>query len=62
MLDPQRRELTNSKKLCSFKSSHCLFLIIVGVSEEPDEVKSLLEEGFEYVCQKDDLVYLGKRK
>lgn len=28
----------------------------------PEEIKSLLEVGFEYVCQKDDLVFLRKRK
>jgi len=30
--------------------------------EKPEEVKSLLEAGFEYVCQKDNLIFLRKRK
>jgi len=32
------------------------------VVEKPEEVKSLLEIGFEYVCQKDNLIFLRKRK
>jgi hypothetical protein len=27
-----------------------------------EQVKAMLEVGFEYVCQKDDLVFLRKRK
>ena len=34
----------------------------VRVVEKPEEVKGLLEVGFEYVCQKDDLAFLRKRK
>lgn len=34
----------------------------VKVAEKPEEVKSLLEIGFEYVCQKDSLIFLRKRK
>jgi integrase len=34
----------------------------VRVTDKAEEVKTLLEVGFEYVCQKDDLVYLRKRK
>jgi len=34
----------------------------VRVVEKPEEVKSLLETGFEYVCQKDGLIFLRKRK
>jgi hypothetical protein len=34
----------------------------VKVAEKPEEVKSLLEIGFEYVCQKDNLIFLRKRK
>jgi hypothetical protein len=32
----------------------------VGVVEKPEEVKSLLEAGFEYVCQKDNSIFLLK--
>jgi len=35
---------------------------IVRVTDKPDEVKSLLEVGFEYVCQKDNLIFMRKRK
>jgi len=34
----------------------------VKVAEKPEEVKSLLEVGFEYVCQKEGLIFLRKRK
>jgi integrase len=34
----------------------------VKVAEKPEEVKSLLEVGFEYVCQKDNLIFLRKRR
>ena len=34
----------------------------VKVAEKPEEVKSLLEIGFEYICQKDNLIFLRKRK
>jgi hypothetical protein len=34
----------------------------VKVAEKPEEVKSLLEIGFEYVCQKDNLIFLRKPK
>ena len=34
----------------------------VRVVERPEEVKALLEVGFEYVCQKDNLIFLRKRK
>jgi integrase len=30
--------------------------------KDPEEIKALLEVGFEYVCQKDELVFLRKRK
>jgi hypothetical protein len=34
----------------------------VKVAEKPEDIKALLEAGFEYVCQKDGLVYVHKRK
>jgi integrase len=34
----------------------------VKVTDKPEEVKSLLEVGFEYVCNKDNLIFLRKRK
>ncbi len=34
----------------------------VKVAEKPNEVKALLEVGFEYVLQKDNLIFLRKRK
>jgi len=34
----------------------------VGVASKPDEIKELLEVGFEFVCQKDGLLYFRKRK
>ena len=35
---------------------------LAKVAEKPEEVKALLETGFEYVCQKDSLIFLRKRK
>ena len=35
---------------------------IVKVASTPEEIKTLLEVGFDYVCQKDGLVFLRKRK
>jgi len=34
----------------------------VKVASKTEEIKSLLETGFEYVCQKDDLMFFRKRK
>jgi hypothetical protein len=34
----------------------------VKVAEKSEEIKSLLEVGFEYVLQKDNLIFLSKRK
>jgi integrase len=34
----------------------------VRVAEESEDIKALLEVGFEYVCQKDGLIYVRKRK
>jgi hypothetical protein len=33
-----------------------------ATAKTPDEIKTLLEVGFEYVCQKDDMLYFRKRK
>jgi len=35
---------------------------IVMATKNPEEIKALLEVGFDYVCQKDDMVFLRKRK
>ncbi|MDI6691275.1 MAG: site-specific integrase [Candidatus Bathyarchaeota archaeon] len=34
----------------------------VKVTEKPEEIKTLLETGFEYICQKDQLMFFRKRK
>jgi integrase len=34
----------------------------VKVASTPEEIKGLLEVGFEYVCQKDNLAFFRKRK
>jgi hypothetical protein len=34
----------------------------VRILEKPEDMKTLLETGFEYVCQKDNLVFLRKQK
>jgi hypothetical protein len=34
----------------------------VKIAQTPQELSTLLEVGFEYVCQKDNLIFLRKRK
>ena len=34
----------------------------VRVANKPEEIKALLEVGFEYVCEKNDLMFFRKRK
>jgi len=34
----------------------------VKVAEKPEEIKALLEVGFEYVCENDGLMFFRKRK
>jgi hypothetical protein len=34
----------------------------VRVTSKPEEIKELLETGFEYVCTKDELMFFRKRK
>jgi hypothetical protein len=34
----------------------------VKVAEKAEEIKTLLETGFEFVCEKDNLAFLRKRK
>ena len=34
----------------------------VKVTDNAEDVKALLEVGFEYVCQRDNLIFLKKRK
>jgi hypothetical protein len=34
----------------------------VRVAGKPEEIKALLEIGFEYVCEKDGFLYFRKRK
>jgi hypothetical protein len=37
-------------------------VIAVKIAEKPEDVQRLLEVGFEYVCEKDNLIFLRKRK
>ena len=34
----------------------------VRVARKPEEIKALLEVGFEFVCENDNLLYFRKRK
>jgi len=34
----------------------------VKVAEKPEQIKSLLEVGFQYICSKDKLMFFRKRK
>jgi integrase len=44
----------------TFESANDSFT--VKVAQTPEEIQQLLETGFEYVCQKDNLIFLRKRK
>lgn len=35
---------------------------IVDATNDKEEIKKLLSVGFEYICQKDDVLYFRKRK
>ena len=35
---------------------------IVKATKEPEEIQAVLEVGFEFVCQKDNLMFFRKRK
>jgi hypothetical protein len=35
---------------------------IVNATNDKEEMKKLLSVGFEYVCEKDDILYFRKRK
>jgi len=35
---------------------------IIKIAETRDEIKALLEVGFKYICEKEDLMYFRKRK
>jgi hypothetical protein len=34
----------------------------VRIAQKPEKIKQLLEVGFEYICEKDDLMFFRKRK
>jgi len=35
---------------------------IVNATNDKDEIKKLLSVGFEYICEKEDILYFRKRK
>jgi hypothetical protein len=60
------REVCVGLKVC-FLFLDCLWQarareFTVNVVSAPEEVKALLEVGFDYVCQKDNLIFMRKRK
>jgi integrase len=59
------KELRNTEIYINIE--HTLFdkyddVFTVKVVDKPEEIKSLIEVGFEYVCQKDNLIFMRKRK
>ena len=56
----QNTELYTNIEHTLFESGNDNFT--VKVAEKPEEVKALLEVGLEYVCQKDNLIFLRKPK
>jgi hypothetical protein len=56
----QNTELYINIEHTLFESGNDNFTI--KVAEKPEDVKAFLEVGFEYVCQKDNLIFLRKRK
>ncbi len=58
-----RNEFENPKDpLLNRIISFCSSQRYAKVTEKSEEIKTLLEVGFEYVCQKDSLIFLRKRK
>ena len=77
MLHNQTRDLLYVKEFLGHKKLDTTLLYIqvekaiykdesdeftVKVSSNPKEIKKLLEVGFQYVCEKDGLLYFRKRK
>jgi len=58
LLRKERPNLEKSER--SFRNDADQF--IVKAVSKPEEIQGLLEVGFEYVCQKDDLTFFRKRK
>ena len=64
---PSQLEKLASKALTTVRESLGRFFetpsseFTVKIAEKPEDVKALLEAGFDYVCQKDNLVFLRKR-
>lgn len=56
MMRHKRSELAEQRR---FKTSD---EFTVRVACKPEEIKQLLEVGFDFVCEKDELLYFGKRK
>jgi hypothetical protein len=59
------KELRNTEIYINIE--HALFdkyddVFTVKVVDQPEEIKALIEVGFEYVCQKDNLIFMRKRK
>jgi uncharacterized CHY-type Zn-finger protein len=65
-IDPLRPSEARATEICIniertlFESTSDEFT--VRVTDKPEEVKALLEVGFDYVCQKDNLIFVRKRK
>jgi hypothetical protein len=60
VLPPSTSSLALLSEPKSFEGSNDEFT--VKVSEKPEEIKGLLEVGYEYVYQKHNLIFLRKRK
>ena len=64
---PSQPAKRSSKALTNVRASLGRFFetpsseFTVKIAEKPEEIKALLEAGFDYVCQKDSLVFLRKR-
>ena len=61
----RHKELRNTEIYINIE--HALFdkyddVFTVKVVDKPEEIKALIEVGFEYVCQKDNLIFMRKRK
>ena len=49
-------------KAAYFTLKHAMWRTRKKLASKPEEIKALLETGFEYICEKDGLMFFRKRK
>jgi len=56
------QELLSVCDCCDTATDACIDKFTVNAGKTPEEIKALLEVGFEYVCEKDGSIFMRKRK